>query len=125
MGKPLKYTPESLQEAINTYFKDTDFEDWTVTGLALVVGSKQLLQDYQNRDGYKEIVTHAKLKVENSYELMLRKKSRAGDIFALKNMGWTDRQEINIDDQRGKLSEQFKRARVAANAATSNGAPAE
>jgi len=72
-------------------------KEYTVTGLALSIGaSKQLLDDYQKREGFKEIVKEAKLIVENAYEISLRRHGRSGDIFALKNFGWTDRTEQDI-----------------------------
>jgi len=93
--KPYKYTPEELQAIIDKYFNSTPQNKYTVTGLALLVGSKQLLQEYQKRDAYKGMVKLAKLKVENSYEADLRARGRSGDIFALKNFGWKDKQEID------------------------------
>jgi hypothetical protein len=93
--KPLKFkTPESLLKVIEEYFETTPFELWTVTGLALVVGSKQLLNDYEKRPGYSNIVTRAKLKIENSYESSLRTTGGSNNIFALKNFGWTDQQDL-------------------------------
>ena len=103
-GKPLKYkTPEALKAVIDKYFKKTELKEYTVTGLALVVGSKQLLDDYQKRTGYGRIVTKAKLIVENAYELSLRKTGKAGDIFALKNFGWKDKQEVEHLGEGGKI----------------------
>ena len=96
--KPFKYpNPEDLEAVINKYFTDTPPNQWTVTGLALLVGSKQLLDNYQKRDGFTELVERAKLMVENSYELSLRDSGRTGDIFALKNFGWTDKQTLAGD----------------------------
>ena len=95
-GRPLKFeTPEELAAAIDMYLEDTPKEEWTVTGLCLAIGtSRTVLDDYLSRDGYKGIVSRAKLMVENAYELSLRKNGRAGDIFALKNFGWKDKQEV-------------------------------
>ena len=42
-------------------------------------------------------IKSAKLKVENDYEIALRKTGRAGDIFGLKNFGWKDQQDIKVD----------------------------
>ncbi len=94
-GRPLRYkTPQDLQKVIDKYFRKTDEKKVTVSGLALDVGGKQLLDDYQRRDGYSSIVKEAKLRIEMAYELDLRAKGRSGDIFALKNFGWRDKQEI-------------------------------
>ena len=96
-GRPLKFeTPQDLIDAINKYFESTPREEWTVTGLCLAIGtSKGVFNEYQEREGYKEIVAEAKLMVENSYEISLRKNGRSGDIFALKNFGWKDKQEVD------------------------------
>lgn len=89
--------PEDLKIAFDKYFKKTKEEELTLSGLALIFGSKQSMSNYLTKDKYKEyhkFVREAKLKVENSYEKTLRKYGKSGDIFALKNMGWTDRQEL-------------------------------
>jgi len=98
MSKPFKYTVGEVKKLFDDYFEQTDEKEITVTGLALIFGSKQLLQDYQNRPEYKDLVIEAKLKVENKYEKMLSSKTNpTGAIFALKNFGWTDRQEIETN----------------------------
>lgn len=99
IGRPLRFeSPAALQALIDGYFAEHEGSDITLTGLCLGVGvSKQLLNDYQKRDGYDEVVTIAKLRVENAYEISLRKHGRSGDIFALKNFGWKDVQEQRID----------------------------
>lgn len=107
--KPLKWeTPEELIDLINVYLEITPIEEYTVTGLCLSIwASKQLLIDYEKRDWFKEIVKEAKLIVENSYELSLRKNWRTWDIFALKNFWWIDKQEIdqNIKAEINNLSD--------------------
>jgi len=95
VGAPLKFpTPNDLQKAVDKYFKEKPFKEWTVTGLALVLGTKQIVAAYLARPAYSEILLVAKLKIENSYEYSLRENGKAGDIFALKNMGWTDKKEV-------------------------------
>ena len=94
VGKPLKFTVEEVENMIDTYFNDTPMKQWTVTGLALLFGSRQLLDDYQKRKPYTAMITKAKLMVENKYELMLDSRSTTGAIFALKNFGWVDKTEI-------------------------------
>ena len=92
-GRPLKYeTREDLIKVIENYFDQTKFGEYSVSGLALCIGSKQLTQDYEKREGYSDIIKEAKLIVENSYELSLRKNGGTHNIFALKNFGWTDKQ---------------------------------
>ena len=101
VGKPRKWgKPEELIEVLNKYFEETPVEELTVTGLALATGtSRQLLIDYQKRPEFKDVVNEPKLIIENAYEISLRKYGRSGDIFALKNFGWVDKQEM---EQYGK-----------------------
>lgn len=94
-GAPLKFeTPDDLKAVLQKYFDEEQPENYTVTGLALRVGSKQLLNDYEARDDYQAIVREAKLIVENQYELDLRRKGGSGPIFALKNFDWKDKTEV-------------------------------
>ena len=96
-GRPRKFgTPKKLEEAILSYFEETQFNRWTVSGLALVIGSKQLLLDYEKRKGFEFIVKQAKLMIEDSYEQTLREEGGSHNIFALKNFGWKDRNETDI-----------------------------
>lgn len=89
-------TPDELSKVIDEYFLMVPEEDWTITGVALAVGSKQLLYDYGERDGYREIVARARAMVEDSYEVDLKRYGRAGTIFALKNFDWKDRNETDV-----------------------------
>lgn len=96
-GRPLKFqSPAELRDILQQYFDTTPPEEYTVTGLALLVGSKQLLNDYEKREEYKDIVTEAKLIVENGYEIDLKKHGRTGTIFALKNFDWKDKNETDL-----------------------------
>lgn len=94
-GRPLKFkTAEELQEKIDHYFATTSKEEWTITGLALALDtSRQTLLEYEEKDEFADTVKKAKLKVENGYELDLKKHGRSGTIFALKNFNWKDKTE--------------------------------
>ena len=74
----------------------------TITGLALFLGfaSRQSMYDYVKKEEYSYIITRAQQIIAMSYEEMLLTKVSAGAIFALKNMGWDDKTQIeqtNID----------------------------
>jgi hypothetical protein len=58
--------------------------------------SRQSLYDYGNKEDYSYIIKRAKVVIEMSYEQMLLTKASTGAIFALKNMGWVDKQEREI-----------------------------
>lgn len=97
-GRPLKFNSlEELQEKINSYFSSVKMEEWTITGLALSLDtSRETLMNYEDKEEYFDTIKKAKEMVHNAYEIDLRKKGRSGDIFALKNFGWTDKTEQDI-----------------------------
>src|SRR6056297_154743 len=97
-GAPLLYTPEKMQKKLDEYFKKTPVEKITITGLCIWLDVvKETFYNYSRREGFKKMMNLARLKVENAYELSLRENGRSGDIFALKNFGWTDKQDINVE----------------------------
>ena len=99
-GRPLKYKDATeVQRLIDKYFQECDETGtpYTITGLAMALEmSREGVIRYENKDEFRDTIKKAKQKVENSYELRLIKNGRAGEIFALKNFGWTDRQETEI-----------------------------
>jgi len=100
-GRPKKWeNKEELQEQIEQYFKSCTESKTpvTITGLALALDTtRETLMDYQNDDEFSDTIKRAKLRIENAYELRLILNGRSGDIFALKNFGWKDKQEIEAD----------------------------
>ena len=97
-GRPLKYeTVEDVTPLIDAYFANTPIEEWTVTGLALALDtSRKTLMEYEGRDEFSNTIKKAKDRVENAYELSLRKTGRTGDIFALKNFDWKDKSDHDL-----------------------------
>lgn len=98
-------TPEELKAAIQSYFETAPFP--TITGLAYYLGfaSRQSFYDYENNEEYSYTIKRARLFMESVYEQGLQEgKSVAGAIFALKNFGWKDKQEI---EQSGGIKIQF------------------
>jgi hypothetical protein len=106
-GRPLKFeTVEILQEKIDLYFATIPQEEWTITGLALALDTdRHTLINYEEREEYFHTIKKAKEMVHNAYELDLRKKGRSGDIFALKNFGWTDKQETDLTSGGEKIQQ--------------------
>lgn len=70
----------------------------TVTGLCLALGfdSKDTLYAYRDKADFSYPIKKALLIVENGYEKALRENQPTGSIFALKNMGWKDKQETEL-----------------------------
>jgi len=96
-GKPPAYANAvELAEQVNEFFEYCieNSEKATVTGLALYLGfcTRKSLDDYEGKGKeYLYVIKRARLAVEHSYELA----GQTIDIFALKNMGWADKTEID------------------------------
>jgi hypothetical protein len=121
-GRPLKFqSVEVMQKLIDEYFIVTPISQQTITGLALALDTdRTTLINYEKRDEFFDTVKRAKTKIEHAYELSLRVRGSAGDIFGLKNFGWSDKTETDITTGGDKLgvgldadqAEQLIRARA-------------
>lgn len=110
VGRPPKFdSAEKLQKKIEEYFEfcpDTrkvksgeillDVPAPTVTGLALFLGfeSRQSFYDYEENDEFSYTIKRARTFIEKEYEMMLHGGQCTGAIFALKNLGWSDRTDL-------------------------------
>lgn len=121
VGRPLKYkTAEEMQKGIDEYFekcqpkyatdaegnvlKDnrgnpiTELNPPTITGLALHLGfcNRSAMYDYEARGEFCHAVKTARTRCEQWVENngLAGNTPPAMAIFALKNYGWTDKQEI-------------------------------
>lgn len=98
-GRPRKIgSPEEFDRLVDDYVAQcqADDEPITITGMTLALGfvAKQSLYDYAEYDGFSDSVKRAQSIVENAYEKRLSGHAATGAIFALKNFGWKDRQEV-------------------------------
>jgi len=96
-GRPPTFaTPEDLEKKCNEYlvYCVDNEEKPTITGMTLFVGfcSRASWDDYDKRQDFSYIVKRAKMTIENSYEVS----GGTFDIFALKNMGWKDKTEVEL-----------------------------
>jgi len=102
MARPRIYdNPEELEKAVDDYFEIQGNK--TMTGLALALGfdSRQSLYDYQKNNEFSYIINKALLRIENKYEQQLSGNNVAGSIFVLKNMGWKDKIEQDLNHNGG------------------------
>ena len=99
-GRKRKYeTAEELQVAVDNYFNELEItkKNPTVTGLAYYLGfasRKSLHRQNDHGEDHADVVDRARLRVEMMYEEKLLSRECVGAIFALKNFGWTDKQEV-------------------------------
>lgn len=106
-GRPLIFdSPEKLLEAITAYFDGT--ERPTLAGLAYGLGiDRSTLYNYAERDQFFHIIKKARERIEAAYEeRLVWDNSPTGTIFALKNMGWKDRNEVAPVDPDGNALKQ-------------------
>ena len=99
-GRPPSYKePEQLGDKCSEYFTHCIEQDEkpTITGLTLFVGfsSRSSWDDYKKKEEFSYIVKRAKLAVENSYE----QSATTFDMFALKNMGWSDKSVVDLNNK--------------------------
>lgn len=124
VGRPPKYsTPEQVLAKADEYFtwikgeQETVAADggeltvkWkrppeppTITGLCLFLGfdSRQSFHDYVEKGEFSYALKRLRTMIECKYEQNLHGNNPTGSIFALKNMGWKDKQETELT---GELS---------------------
>jgi hypothetical protein len=106
---PVFSSEEDLQNQVDAYFnsgirtktifvgKDaipTEVPVPTITGLAIFLGfeSRQSFYDYEKNPKFSYTIKKARMFIEREYEEQLQVGNTTGAIFALKNMGWIDRQ---------------------------------
>lgn len=97
-GRPLLFdSPDKLQALVDNYFDNND--KITLSGLALHLNiDRKTLYNYEDKDEFFHIIKKARERVESVYEERLVFSSfPTGVIFALKNMGWKDKQETDLN----------------------------
>jgi hypothetical protein len=91
-GRPMIWKdPIELSNLISDYFNQTSRP--TLSGLAVFLEvDRQTLYNYREKDEFFGIIKRATAKVEAIYEeRAIYENNPTGVIFALKNMGWSDR----------------------------------
>lgn len=108
-GRPPEYeSADEMLDKISKYFEyiDSSEEKPTITGLALFMGfeSRQSVYAYAKKKDFSYIIKRSQLIIQNWYELHLTDRNVAGIIFALKNMGWSDKYEFDNKSSDGTMS---------------------
>src|SRR5512146_569097 len=114
VGRPRALeSPEQAWELGMKYFEECDanHEPYLITGLALALGlpARQSLCEYQLRPEYTDTIKRLKQIVESGLEKKaLSANNPAGAIFIMKNMGWSDRQDLALSTPNGPLQTDSK-----------------
>ena len=101
MARPPKYnTAKEIQVKVDEYFQErvSEGKKPIISGLCYHLGfeTRQSFYDLEKLDKFSYTVKRARLRIEMFYEEQLMGNHTAAAIFALKNFGWTDKQEIDI-----------------------------
>jgi len=105
-GRPRKIeSPEDMERMIGEYVTKRENEKipLTLTGALNYMGiySRATLGEYDKRQGFSEPVKKLRGIIADAYEQRLHGSNPTGAIFALKNMGWSDRQEVEMTGKGG------------------------
>ena len=104
MARPRKIkSVKQFDELAESYFNECEAkgEPVRLTGLIMALGlaCRSSLDEYERREEFSYSVKRAKLRCEAEYEEALLGPHPSGAIFALKNFGWSDRQDVEITQQ--------------------------
>ncbi len=97
-GRPPSYDdPWLLQAKVEEYFAQEGKK--TLSGLAYHLGfeSRQSCYDYAEKPEFAYIIKRAQIRLEQMYEELVQGTTPTGAIFVLKNMGWKDRTEQDVN----------------------------
>ena len=94
-GRPLKFqNVKEFEKSVEEYFAKAGDKP-TITGLALHLDCDlDTIKNYTERDEFFGPLKKAYLRVQQGYENRMHEGACTGAIFALKNFGWKDKQEV-------------------------------
>lgn len=74
-------------------------EPATITGMALYLGFSSIaeLENYEQQGLFADTLKRGRLRIEAYYEKKLHQQSATGAIFALKSMGWKEKNEFKTE----------------------------
>lgn len=120
--RSFRFTPDQLQAKIDEYFENggtirevilgsgsnkytRSFRLYTLTGMCLYCGfnDKDHFFQLERNNSYKSVIKRARSKIEQIYEENLQTSGNSANIFALKNFGWVDKQEVVHEERTIKL----------------------
>jgi len=113
VGRPPTFkTPEELAEKAIEYFEQFSMEGKTdeqkvdirangmhptITGLVLYLGfcDRRSFYEYEEKPEFTHTIRYLRTMIANVYENNLFGANTTGIVFALKNLGWKDRSEVD------------------------------
>lgn len=101
-----------LKNSADKYFNSTDISEWRISEAALCCGltCAEIMRPDSGNENY-EALKYIKLKLESAYELRLNKRGNSGDVFAMRCLGWNDKDfsagDLKSEPGRVSLTELF------------------
>ncbi|MFI5138691.1 MAG: terminase small subunit [Sphingobacteriales bacterium] len=82
---------------------DREPEPATIAGMAFFLGfnSRQAFDDYEGNGKFAHTLKRGRLRIEAAYEKKLHQQSATGAIFALKSLGWNEKNDGKSDGDDG------------------------
>jgi hypothetical protein len=109
MSRPRKYDdPEELQLVIDKYFED--IKTPTISGLSLYCGfaDRHSFYAYEKHEKFSHTIKRARARITEMYEKNMVGNNAAGSIFMLKNLGYSDKSEIDLNANVVKMDKIIK-----------------
>ena len=114
-GRPrIIKSPAEFDRLVDDYVNNCRKNNEPVLFIAMVLHlgfcSKQSFSEYANYDGFSGSVKRAMMIVEAAYEtrMVTNQGMQAGNIFALKNFGWRDKEPTELENlQAAKLRKEL------------------
>jgi hypothetical protein len=93
---PVKNLKEGQPQFTSEKVCDREEQMPTISGLAYHIGfaTRKAFDKYEATGKYARPLKRAKLRIEAEYEKKLHNTSSTGAIFALKSMGWNDKDDL-------------------------------
>jgi len=102
-GRPKAFNSvKELQDCIDEYklYLETDNKPPTIAGLAYYTGiDRQTIYNYKAKDEYFGTISKFVKWIMMNYEEVAITQGKAGVIFLLKNYGYTDKQDIELNQK--------------------------
>lgn len=110
VGHIIRYeSPLILAEMLNAYFDEMDAlrVPYTISGICLAIGyGRERFLSHETESEIGKLINQARLLIEQQHEHRLYLGIKpAGIMFALKNMGWSDRQDLSLNGAPTSLEE--------------------
>lgn len=113
-GRPMKFpNSKKLEDTIKSYFKHCDKtgKPYTIAGLAVWLDvDRHTIYNYEKKEEFFHIIKKARDVILASWEERVISEGKPGQIFLMKNYGYTDKQEVQNTNYNHEISDDAAKA---------------